>query len=82
MIIAERVKKQGEENMKTHNDITEIITVLEKNGTVKFKRQPRSKDNKTHIACVKNGLIVIDSTITMTWDSFTHLYLTGYPFVA
>lgn len=55
---------------------TQIRQALENKGFLKFK----GPDQKAHNAVVSNGLIIIDDTEKMTWDTFTYLYMQGLPY--
>lgn len=50
---------------------SEISGSLEKNGHVTFI----GKDKKRHKAVVSDGLVILDGDVSMTWDSFTYIYL-------
>jgi len=59
----------------------ELSKKLEAKGRLTF----RGPDKKIHHAVVSNGLVIIDKDIigktkTLTWDTFTYLYLTGLPY--
>ena len=55
-------------------ELTESIKLsdqLEKNGFLKFQ----GIDGKQHEAKVSDGLIILDDEFSITWDTFTHIYL-------
>lgn len=58
------------------NEAVKIANNLERKGVLQFRRQ--CNDPELHTAVVKNGLIVVDDELELTWDSFTYLYLLGY----
>ena len=56
-----------------------ITKKLEEFGETSFKRVNAKSDTTKHKAIVSDGLIIVDGKYSMTWDSFTHLYLFAFP---